>query len=222
MSIEKLKQLLEQGLITQDEFDALAQGIEPAAEPEQPEEPENEGGNDDDAEQRYQSRLDRAMAKERKEKADLKKQLQKLQRKMMTEDEAKQAELDQQQKEIEEQRKELTLEKNKMYAVKAMKKANMSDTDETMSLIEKLVVSCEDETDIDDAIALLKAWHDKAVTAEVNKRFKENGYTTKKGENLNGGVNPYSKEQFNLTQQMQIESTNPELAAQLKAAVGIK
>ena len=222
MSIEKLKQLLEQGLITQDEFDALAQSIEPATEPEQTEEPENEGGNDDDAEQRYQSRLDRAMAKERKEKADLKKQLQKLQRKMMTEDEAKQAELDQQQKEIEEQRKELMLEKNKMYAVKAMKKANMSDTDETMSLIEKLVVSCEDETDIDDAIALLKAWHDKAVTAEVNKRFKENGYTPKKGENLNGGVNPYSKEQFNLTQQMQIESTNPELAAQLKAAAGIK
>ena len=61
-----------------------------------------------------------------------------------------------------------------------------------------------------------------SASAEVNKRFKENGYTPKKGAELNGGVNPYTKEQFNLTKQMEIENTNPELAAQLKAAAGVK
>lgn len=37
-----------------------------------------------------------------------------------------------------------------------------------------------------------------------------------------GVVNPWAKESFNLTQQIQLTKTKPELAAQLKAAAGIK
>ena len=91
-----------------------------------------------------------------------------------------------------------------------------------MSVIEKIVASCEDETDIDDLIALLKKWHDNSVKAEVDKRFKDGGYTPAKGTNLNGGVNPWAEGQKNLTEQMKIEMTNPELAKQLQAAAGVK
>lgn len=79
----------------------------------------------------------------------------------------------------------------------------------------------EDETEINTKVKAFKELFDKAVSAEVDKRFKENGYKPKAGTNLNNGVNPYTKEQFNLTEQMKIESTNPELAAQLKAAAGV-
>ena len=79
-----------------------------------------------------------------------------------------------------------------------------------------------DETEIKSKVKAFKELFDKAVTAEVNKRFKEAGYTPKKSDTLNNGVNPYSKEQFNFTEQMKLEVTNPELATQLKAAAGVK
>ena len=219
MNLERLKALLEAGSITQEEFDSMAKNFE---DEQMPEDQEQEKQKDDEFDRMFQSKFDRAMAKERKEKAELKKQLEKLQRKMLTDEEAKSMEFEEQQKEIEEQRRELAIEKNKMYAVKTMKKAGIGDSEETLSIVERLAVTCEDESDIDDVIALLKTWHDQSVKAEVSKRFRDGGYTPKKSDNLNGGVNPYTKEQFNLTTQMMLENTNPELAAQLKAAAGVK
>lgn len=230
MTIEKLKALLESGAITQEEFDEMAANIaepapskdpEPTQDPEPSKDPEP---TDDKFDRLIQAKLDRAMAKERKEKADLKKQLEKLQKKMLTDEEAKQLEFENQQKELEEQRRELTLEKNKMYAVKSMKKANISDSEEMMSLMEQLVRTCEDETEIDDTIELLASCInkqvEKKVDEEVKKRFKDNAYTPKKSDNLNGGVNPWKKDQWNVTAQMSIMMTNPELAKQLQAAAG--
>ena len=69
---------------------------------------------------------------------------------------------------------------------------------------------------------LLKGWFDNAVKAEVDKRFKEGGYTPTKGSSLNGGKNPYMKDQFSLTEQMRLMVENPELAKQLEAAAGVK
>lgn len=231
MNLERLKELLANGAITQEEFDNMSKDmvvettVEPEADPVADPKPEAE--LDETIEKLLQSKLDKALAQERKEKAqekktnaELKKQLERLQKKMMTDEEAKQLEFEEQQKELEEQRKELTLEKNKMYAVKALKKAEISDTEETLALMERLVVSCADETDIDDLVTMLKDWHEKSVKAEVDKRFKANGYTPKASDNLNGGVNPFKKETFNLTEQIRITNDNPELAAKLKAAAG--
>ena len=209
MSTEKLQELLDEGHITQEEFDEMVKAI-------------TSPNPDDKLEKLFQSKIDRAMAAERKEKSELKRKLERLQQKVLTDEEAKQIEFDEKQQELEQREKELTLEKNKMYAVKAMKKANLSDTEETMSIIERIVTSCEDETDIDDIISDLKAWYDKGVKAEVDKRFKEGAYTPTKGSSLNGGKNPYMKDQLNLTEQMILEKNNPELAAQLKAAAGVK
>ena len=139
MTLDELKKLLESGAVTQEQYTEMVKALglenpepEPAPEPEPNPEPEP----DDKFDKLFQSKFDRAMAKERKEKADLKKQLERLQKKMLTEEEAKQLEFEEQQKELEEQRKELMLEKNKMYAVKAMKKANINDTEDTMSVLE--------------------------------------------------------------------------------------
>lgn len=221
--LEKLKELLESGAITQAEFDEMAKNIKASeADPEENPEAAPEDNPKDNFDKVFQSKFDKAMARERKEKADLKKQLERLQKKILTDEETKQFEFEEQQRELEEQRKELAREKNKMYAVKAMRKAEMSDNEETIALIERLVASCEDETEIDATIALLKAWHSKSVKADVDKRFRDGGYTPRKSTNMNGGNNPYTKEQFSLTEQMSLEINNPELAAQLKAAAGIK
>ena len=237
MNLERLRELLASGAITQDEFDNMSKDmtvettVEPATEPavEEPNEDLDETIEKLFQSKRFQSTLDKALAQERKEKAQMKKanaELEKkvklLERQKMTDEEARQLEFEEQQKELEEQRRELTLEKNKMYAVKALKKAEIGDTEESLALMERLVVSCADETDIDDLVTILKDWHDKSVKAEVDKRFKANGYTPKKAENLNNGVNPYLKEQWNYTAQNDLEYNNPELAAQLKAAAGVK
>lgn len=234
MNMEKLQALLAAGGITQEAFDDLVKdmNLEPTVETEPAVDPaaeEPKADLDETIEKLLQSKLDKALAQERKknaqmqkEKADLEKRMKLLERQKMTDEEARQLEFEEQQKELEEQRRELTLEKNKMYAVKALKKAEISDTEETLALMERLVVSCADETDIDDLVTMLKDWHDKSVKAEVDKRFKANGYTPKKAENLNNGVNPYLKEQWNYTAQNDLEYNNPELAAQLKAAAGVK
>ena len=219
---EKLKEMLENGEITMEDIKAFSETpeTEPTAEPEPVAEPEPTVEPEPKNDRVRQAELDRAMAKERKEKAELKRKLERLEKKILTDEEQRQDEFERQQQELEEQRRELTFEKNKMYAVKSMKKAEIGDTEEAMLLMEKLVMACADEAEIDDMVSLLKAWKDKDVTAEVNKRFKEGGHTPKKSNALNGGVNPYSKEQWNLTAQMALEVTNPELAAQLKAAAG--
>lgn len=224
MTLEKLKALLDAGSITQEEYDELAKNVVTEPEPEPTPEPEPEPTPEPKPsidEKLFQAKLDRAMAQERKKNADLQKKIERLENKMLTEDEKKQGELERQQQELEEQRKELMFEKNKMYAVKSMKKANLGDTEEAMLLMEKLVAACADEAEIDDAIELLKAWKDKDVAAEVDKRFKGAGYTPKNA-GLNGGKNPWLKEQWNVTEQFRIEATNPEKAAELQAAAGIK
>ena len=230
MTIETLKALLDSGAITQEEYDEMAANIkepapetnpEPAKDPEPVTEPKKT--DDDITKSRYfQAELDRKMAKERKEKAELQRKVERLEKKMLTDEEQKQYEFERQQQELEEQRKELTFEKNKMYAVKSMKKAEISDSEEAMLLMEKLVAACTDEAEIDDMVSLLKAWKDKDVSAEVDKRFKQGGYTPKKSESLNGGVNPFKTETFNLTEQIRLTQSNPELAARLKAEAGIK
>lgn len=233
MTLEKLKALLEAGSITQEEFDELAKTVkdpeptDPIPTDPEPTDPEpTDPDPDEAAKRRYQAQLDREMAKERREKAELKRKLERLENKFLTEEQKKQREFEEKQRELEEQRRELTLEKNKMYAVKSMKKANINDSEEAMLIMEKLVSSCEDETEIDEMIELLKAWRDKdvakGVETEVTKRFKDGAYTPKKGNELNGGVNPWKAEQLNLTKQMEIEASNPELAAQLMAAAGVK
>lgn len=226
MTKEKLEALLKAGSITQEEFDEMIENVkepEPELDPEpnSDPEPDHEPIDYDKLDKILQARVDKAMAQERKEKARLKKQLENLQKSKLTDDELKQIEIEEKEQAIAEREKAIIDKENRLYAVKAIKEAGLDDgSDISLSLVD--FVMGEDETEINGKVKAFKELFDKAVTAEVNKRFKEQGYTPKQGSNLNGGKNPYSKEQFSLTEQMQLEINNPELAAQLKAAAGVK
>ena len=165
--------------------------------------------------------MDKALAAERKEKADLKRQLDQERRANKTDAELKQIEIDEREKTIAEKEKAILEKENRLYAVKAIKEAGLDDGgDISLSLVD--FVMGEDETEINGKVKAFKELFDKAVSAEVDKRFKEKGYTPKKGNNLNGGANPWKKETFNLTEQIRIQNTDPERAASLKAAAGIQ
>lgn len=229
MTLEKLKKLLADGAITQEEFDELAKNVKDTSAPEDDPEPKSDGGeppkNDnvdyDKIDKIIQARVDKEMAAERKKTADYKKKLERLQQEKLTDEELKKIELENKENEIAEREKAIADKENRLFAVKAIKEAGLDDgSDTALSLVD--FVMGADEAEIKSKVKAFKELFDKTVAAEVGKRFKEAGYTPKKGETLNNGVNPYTKEQFNLTEQMKLETANPELAAQLKAAAGVK
>lgn len=230
MTKEQLKALLDSGAITQEAYEELLKTIvdpEPTPDPEPTTDPEpkNEPIDYDKLERIVQARVDKAMAAERKEKAQLKQQLEKERKANLTEAELKQIEIDEREKTIADREKAMQDRENRLYAIKAIKEAGLDDgSDTSLSLVD--FVMGEDETEIDTKVKAFKELYnkavEKAVKAEVDKRFKNNGYTPKKSDNLNNGVNPYSKEHWNLTDQMSLEISNPELAKQLQAAAGVK
>ena len=227
MTLEKLKKLLESGAISQEEYDEMAKNVkepEPTTDPEPAPadpEPKTEPVDYDKLERIIQARVDKLMASERKEKAELKQQLEKERKANLTEAELKQMEIEEKEKALEEREKALTERQNREYAQRALREAGLDDGSETAFALVDFVMGA-DEAEIDEKVKSFKELFNKAVTAEVNKRFKENGRTPQKGTNLNGGKNPFTKEQWNITEQMAIEIQNPELAAQLKAAAGVK
>lgn len=175
-----------------------------------------------------QAKVDKYLAKERKEKAELKKQLDDLKKLKLTEDELKQLELEEKEKIIAD--REITIadrensireRENRLYAVKAIKEAGL-DTGSGTSLGLVDIVLGEDTAKIDAKVKTFKTYVEEIVDKRVEERFKANGSTPAKGSNLNMGDNPYSKENFNFTAQMRLETENPDLAAQLRAAAGIK
>ena len=226
MTKEKLQSLLDSGAITQEEFDEMIKNIadpEPAPESEPAPEPEpkSEPIDLDKLDKLIQSRVDKITAKLGKENADLKKQLDKEKRARMSDEEIRQLETKEREEALAEREKALLDRENRLYAVKAIKEAGLDDgSDTSLSLVE--FVMGDDETEINDKVKAFKELFDKAVATEVEKRFKANGRTPKQSSNLNGGKNPWAKEQFNITEQMAIEASNPELAEKLRAAAGIK
>ena len=228
MTIEKLKQLLQDNLITQEEFDELIKTVkdpEPEVDPEPEPEPKPEPIDYDKLERIVQARVDKAMAAERKEKAQLKQQLEKERKAKMTDDELKQIEIEERERTIAEREKAIADKENRLYAVKALKEAGLDDgSDLSLSLVD--FVMGEDETDIDGKVTAFKELFtkavNKAVDAEVKKRFKEGGYTPKKSNGLSNEVNPFKAETFNLTEQIRLRNEDPEKAARMMAAAGVK
>ena len=229
MNIEKLKALLEAGSITQEEFDAMVEALgvtdpAPTADPDPAPaaDPEPAPAFDmETIEKIVQSRVDKLMAPERKKSAETEKKYKALQKQLMTADEIKQAEIAEREQALAAREKELQDRLNREYAQKALREAGLDDGSENAFALVDFVMG-EDEAAIDEKVKSFKELFNKAVKTEVDKRFKENGRTPQKGTNINGGKNPWTKEQWNITEQMAIEIQNPELAAQLKAAVGVK
>lgn len=224
MTKEKLQSLLDNGAITQEEFDEMSKNIAepdntPDPEPAKDPEPKNDTIDYDKLDRIVQARVDKALAAERKEKADLKRQLDQERRANKTDAELKQIEIDEREKTIAEREKALLDKENRLYAIKAIKEAGLDDSGDTSLALVDFVMG-EDEATIDERVKAFKELFDKKVAAEVDKRFKASGRTPKQSSNLNGGKNPYKKETFSLTEQMNLEISNPELAKKLKAEAG--
>ncbi len=221
MDLERLKELLKNGTISQEEFHVL---LKACTEEEESTGKQEEKEKKEESEKNYtaaelkdfiQREIDRATNRLGNDNKKLKEELEKERKKNLSVEELKQLEIAEKEKELEEREKAFQLEKNRMYAVKAMKKIGLDDgTEEALGLVE--FVLTEDETEIDTRVKTLSKLIDARVKAEVDKIFKENGREPERSNIGNEQENPYEKETFNLTKQMELELSNPELAKTMK------
>jgi len=227
MSIDELKALLEAGTITKEQFVAMAKAIDPNYSEEDPNnEPEanpdgdGEQGNEPDFEKMIQRAVDRATHKLGNDNKKLRQQLEAIKKAKLTEAEA--AELERQEREdaLAERERALQEKENRLYAIKAIEAAGLNDgSGRVMELVDFVIAG--NETEIDARVKAFGALVKKIVKAEVDKTFKQHGRTPEQGAGA-GDKNPWTKDGWNITQQMTLEMTNPELAKQMKAAAGVK
>lgn len=223
MNKEKLDSLLASGAITQEEYSEMLSklgGNENGLQEKGQEETKQKEVNtfdEEKLEKLIQAKVDRLTARLGKEKADLQKEVDKLKREKLSDEEIKQLEISEKEKALAERERALLDKENRLYAIKAIKAAQLDDgSDKSLELVD-FVMSDDTET-IDKRVKAFGDLVRKFVTAEVDKKFKSNGRTPNTGSNGGGNNNPFSKESFNLTEQMRILSENPELAKQLQAA----
>lgn len=134
----------------------------------------NNGDTNTNIERLIQAAVDRATNKLGNENKKLKNQIQQLQTLNMTDAEKHEHEMSEREKALRDGEAELKAEKNKFYAMTAIKKAGLDDgTDTALGLIE--LVMAEDEKAIDAKVESMKSLVNKLVTAEVNKTFAQNG-----------------------------------------------
>lgn len=219
MKLSKLKELLEKEAITQEEYDQLA---ETAEDDTKKDDDKGDEGKGDDLEERIQRAVDRATNKLGNENKNLRSELEKLRKEKMTDEERAEAERKERETELERRERELKDKENRLYALKALKKAKLDDGSESsMELADFVMADSEDE--IDKRVKVFGNLVTKFVKAEVDKTFKQHGGNPDKGAGAGGGTanNPYKKETFNLTKQMELELHNPEEAKRLKAEAGL-
>lgn len=227
MTLEELKALLESGAITQAQYEAMCKQFGYEVEPE--DNPDDNKDNPDDKgtglnkellEKTVQQAVDRATNKLGNENKKLREELENLRKEKLTAAELKELEDAEREKDLADREAAVRAAENKLYAMTAIKKAGLDDGSETALEILALVNASE-IADIDKNVTALKDLVDKLVKAQVQKTFKDAGRSPEKGAGGSLEDNPYmAGKTFNLTKQMELEVTNPELAAKLKAAAG--
>lgn len=226
MTMEELKQMLEDGKITQEQFDAMAKVIDPEYTPEAQKYDSNETKDTTDTssapdiEKLIQSAVDRATNKLGNDNKKLRDELTKLKKAKLTVEELRDDELKGKEAEIAERERALVEKENRLYAIKAIKAAGLDDgSDTSLELID--FVMAEDTDVIDTKIKAFDKLIKKLVKIEVDRTFKENGRNPQTGTSGMKTNNPYAKDTFNLSEQMRLERENPELAKQLQALAGV-
>ena len=230
MSIDELKALFTAGTITKEQFLAMAKAIDPNYTEEPEPQPNDDGEGDDgngggepgpDLEKIIQRAVDRATNKLGNDNKKLRQQLEALKKNHLTEAQAAELERQQREDDLAEREKALAEEKNRWYALKSIKAAGLDDGGaNSMELVDFVMAGTEE--DIDAKVKSFGALVKKFVKAEVDKTFKQHGRDPGQGDGGAGGTNPWASSTRNITQQMVIENTNPELAAKLKAAAGVQ
>lgn len=227
MKLSKLQELLKTGAIAQEDYDEMAKTAEqdtPPANPPTDNPPKEDPSTDPEdpdkkLEKLVQAAVDRATNKIGNENKKLKEQLEAERKKNLSADELKQVELQEKEQELAQKEQEIREKENRMYAIKALKKAELDDgSEETLDLVE--FVLGEDETAIDLKVKALQKFAQRVAKNTTDGIYKANGRTPGKGNAGGGSDNPWSKESWNLTKQMELEISNPELAKTLKAGAG--
>ncbi len=229
MKLTKLKELLKSGAVTQEEYDEMSKTAEddtkadPTEDSPEDEPPENDPSEDDletKIAKAVQSAVDRATNKLGNENKLLKDKLEKTRKEKMTAEELRQVELQEKEDELARQQAEIQMEKNRMHAIKALKKAGLDDgSEETLDLVE--FVLGKDEPEIDLKVKALQKFAQRVAKNTTDGIYKANGRTPGKGNAGGGKDNPWIKESWNLTKQMELELNDPELAKTMKASAGI-
>lgn len=216
MTIDELKKMLEDGKITKEQFKAMALAIDPDYK-EDPD-PEDKGKKKEpDIEKMIQQAVDRATNRLGNDNKKLREELEAIKKEKLTAEERAELEKKQEREQFEQERAEFLVEKNKMYAIKAIKAAGLDDgSDASLELVDFVLGA--DEKAIDARVKAFGALVKKFVAAEVDKTFKDSGRNPGKGSSGGKEDNPYMKETYNLTKQMELEATEPEKAKRLQAA----
>ena len=213
MTIDELKKMLEEGKLTKEQFMSMALIVAPDYKEDEPEPKKNEP----DLEKLVQQAVDRATNKLGNDNKRLREELERIKKEKLTAEERAELEKQQEREQFERERSEFQLEKNKLFAVKAIKAAGLDDgSDKSLELVN--FVLGNDEKEIEARVKVFGELVKKFVASEVDKTFKQNGRTPQKGNNSETENNPYSKEHYNLTEQMKLEATDPEKAKRMQAA----
>lgn len=217
MTLEELKKQLEEGKLTQEQFDEMVRilGLELNPDPDPEPQPEQ-----DDIDKLIEKAVDRATNKLGNENKALRKKLEKLKKTKLSAEEIAEEERREKETALAEREAAVKAAENRMFALKQIKKIGLDSGDETAIQIVDLVMG-EDEDAISENVSALKKLVDSLVAVEVDKAFKSTGRVPGKGKSGGTQNNPFSKDTYNLTEQMRLLQENPELAEQLKMEAGV-
>lgn len=217
MTLEELKKQLEEGKLTQEQFDEMVRilGLELNPDPDPEPQPEQ-----DDIDKLIEKAVDRATNKLGNENKALREKLEKLKKTKLSAEEIAEEERREKETALAEREAAVKAAENRMFALKQIKKIGLDSGDETVIQIVDLVMG-EDEDAISENVSALKKLVDSLVAVEVDKAFKSTGRVPGKGKSGGTQNNPFSKDTYNLTEQMRLLQENPELAEQLKMEAGV-
>ena len=217
MTLEELKKQLEEGKLTQEQFDEMVRilGLELNPDPDPEPQPEQ-----DDIDKIIEKAVDRATNKLGNENKALREKLEKLKKTKLSAEEIAEEERREKETALAEREAAVKAAENRMFALKQIKKIGLDSGDETAIQIVDLVMG-EDEDAISENVSALKKLVDSLVAVEVDKAFKSTGRVPGKGKSGGTQNNPFSKDTYNLTEQMRLLQENPELAEQLKMEAGV-
>ena len=217
MTLEELKKQLEEGKLTQEQFDEMVRilGLELNPDPDPDPQPEQ-----DDIDKLIEKAVDRATNKLGNENKALREKLEKLKKTKLSAEEIAEEERREKETALAEREAAVKAAENRMFALKQIKKIGLDSGDETAIQIVDLVMG-EDEDAISENVSALKKLVDSLVAVEVDKAFKSTGRVPGKGKSGGTQNNPFSKDTYNLTEQMRLLQENPELAEQLKMEAGV-
>lgn len=164
-----------------------------------------------------QSKVDRALAEERKKNVILQKKYDTLSKEKLSDEEIKKLEIDEREQLLKDKEKELADRENRLHAIKAVKAAGLDDgSDTVLELID--FVMAEKTEDIDARVKTFQALIQRMVAAEVGKTFKDNGRNPGAGKGAGGDKDVSMAEKLGL----QTAKSNEQAQNVLNHYLGVK